>query len=133
MPLIHSTVFCQISRVATPNYEPTDDDILRAPLPTVGVPVQEYRLPVASNGSRDWLFYDVGGARTVLAPVPRFNAEDVKVNRLEDSLLPWSAVCKSKLLERATLILFLNKYDILKQKLKSGIYTARHVNARLSL
>ncbi|KAK2464076.1 hypothetical protein APHAL10511_003906 [Amanita phalloides] len=147
MKLEHAAGFFlpDLDRVATPNYEPTDDDILRARLRTVGV--QEYRLPVENNGSRDWFFYDVGGARTVrhawlpffdnvnaiifLAPVSAFDehlAEDVKVNRLEDSLLLWSAICGSKLLERATLILFLNKCDILKQKLKSGIQLSTYLS-----
>jgi hypothetical protein len=47
--------------------------------------------------------------------------EDPTVNRLEDSFLLWRAICSSKLLAKATLILFLNKCDLLKGKLKSGI------------
>ncbi|EDR05340.1 heterotrimeric G protein alpha subunit B [Laccaria bicolor S238N-H82] len=47
--------------------------------------------------------------------------EDSKINRLKDSLLLWRCVCSSKLLVKATLILFLNKCDILNRKLKSGV------------
>lgn len=47
--------------------------------------------------------------------------EDPSVNRLEDSLLLWRTICSSKLLAKVTLILFLNKCDVLKHKLKSGI------------
>lgn len=46
--------------------------------------------------------------------------EDASVNRLEDSFLLWRAVCTSKLLQKTTLILFLNKCDLLRRKLKSG-------------
>ncbi|KAF8346221.1 G-protein alpha subunit-domain-containing protein, partial [Amanita rubescens] len=93
-----------LDRIATGEYEPTDDDILRARLQTVGI--QEYKVHMGSvTTSRDWCFYDVGGARTVvltrdlliaksallqsLTSFPAFDehlSEDVKVNRLEDSL-----------------------------------------------
>jgi hypothetical protein len=53
-----------LDRIATRGYEPTDDDILRARLRTVGV--QEYKVHMGSGSSRDWCFYDVGGARTVV-------------------------------------------------------------------
>jgi len=138
-----------LDRIATREYEPTDDDILRARLRTVGV--QEYKIHMGSGSSlttsRDWCFYDVGGARTVrnawlpffdtvnaiifLAPVSAFDeqlSEDVKVNRLEDSLLLWKAICESKLLTKATLILFLNKCDILKQKIQNGAQLSMYLS-----
>jgi len=69
-------------------------------------------------------YFDSVNAIIFLAPVSCFDErllEDPSVNRLEDSFLLWGAVCKSKLLQGTTLILFLNKCDILKRKLKSGI------------
>ncbi|KAF8692574.1 hypothetical protein AX14_002464 [Amanita brunnescens Koide BX004] len=137
-----------LDRIATREYEPADDDILRARLRTVGI--QEYKLHMGGsnlNTPRDWCFYDVGGARTVrnawlpffdnvnaiifLAPVSAFDehlSEDVKVNRLEDSLILWTAICKSKLLAKSTLILFLNKCDILKQKLRNGAQLSTYLS-----
>jgi guanine nucleotide-binding protein subunit alpha len=47
--------------------------------------------------------------------------EDPAVNRLEDSFLLWRNICSSKLLSKATIILFLNKCDILRRKLQSGV------------
>jgi guanine nucleotide-binding protein subunit alpha len=76
----------------------------------------------------NWIFYDVGGARTqrpawqsyfshvdaliFLAPISAFDqalAEDSRVNRLEDSLLLFKSICKSELLKNVNIILFLNK------------------------
>lgn len=54
-------------------------------------------------------------------------AEDPKVNRLEDSLLIWKRICTSKLLENVQLILFLNKIDLLKDKLESGVRFDKYV------
>ncbi|KAG6879384.1 hypothetical protein C0992_003098 [Termitomyces sp. T32_za158] len=145
-----------LERIATKHYEPTDDDIVRARLRTLGI--QEYKIDfdqsnslisnvgLSGNFGQEWKLYDVGGARTVrhawlpyfegvnaiifLAPeetpltaISCFDerlAEDPKVNRLEDSFLLWRAVCSSKLLAKTTMILFLNKTDILRRKLKSG-------------
>jgi hypothetical protein len=43
------------------------------------------------------------------------------VNRIDDSLQLWTAVCSNKLLKQASLVLLLNKTDLLKQKLQAGI------------
>lgn len=39
----------------------------------------------------------------------------------------WKILCTSKLLEKTTLILFLNKMDILKRKLRDGIMVNKYV------
>ncbi|TFK64786.1 hypothetical protein BDN72DRAFT_901268 [Pluteus cervinus] len=53
--------------------------------------------------------------------------EDPRVNRLEDSFLLWKAVCSSKILSKSTIILFMNKCDILKRKLKGGVLVKDHL------
>ncbi|EJF65114.1 G-alpha-domain-containing protein [Dichomitus squalens LYAD-421 SS1] len=128
------------ARVSDIKYIPTADDILRARLRTLGV--EEYRMAMetAAEKGTEWVFYDVGGARSqraawasyfddvnamiFLCPISGFNqqlAEDVFVNRLADSMELWSTVCKSKLLANATFILLLNKADLLAAKLKAGL------------
>jgi guanine nucleotide-binding protein subunit alpha len=87
-----------LDRIATHSYEPSDDDILRARLRTLGV--QEHRLhlddansdfvtkraysccrpivdkfyflllPVGMEYGREWIMYDVGGARTTVRVSP---------------------------------------------------------------
>ncbi|TDL18823.1 G-alpha-domain-containing protein [Rickenella mellea] len=129
-----------IERVASPNYVPSDDDVIRSRLRTVGV--QEHRIVFETSRyfDKELLVYDVGGARSCravwpayfddvnaiifLAPVNCFDerlAEDRRVNRLEDSFNLWQTVCKNKLLAKTMLILFLNKCDLLDKKLKSGV------------
>ncbi|KAF6749802.1 guanine nucleotide binding protein, alpha subunit [Ephemerocybe angulata] len=127
-------------RIASRNYQPTDDDVVRARLRTLGV--QEYKF-IFDHGrtvGQEWRIYDVGGTRSsraawypyfddvdaliFLAPISPFDeklAEDRKVNRLEDSYLLWASVCSCKLLVKAQLILFLNKCDLLQAKLQRGI------------
>lgn len=40
--------------------------------------------------------------------------QDLKVNRLEDSLILWKAVVSNKLLANVNIVLFLNKCDLLQ-------------------
>ncbi|KAF8803373.1 heterotrimeric G protein alpha subunit [Phlegmacium glaucopus] len=137
-----------LDRIASWEYSVTDDDIVRARLKTVGI--QEHRL-LFKNGPWDspksdkhtgweWRIFDVGGCRTLrtawlpyfdsvnviifLSPVSVFDQrleEDHNVNRLEDSIILWTSICSSKLLAKTQLILFLNKCDLLRRKLKRGI------------
>ncbi|KAF7973435.1 hypothetical protein HWV62_15124 [Athelia sp. TMB] len=138
-----------IARLASPRYEPTDKDVLRARLRTVGVQEYAFTMERGQNDvlraadrqgqevGRQWIMYDVGGARTTrekwypyfddihaiifLAPLSCFDevlAEDPRVNRVRDSLLLWAGICASELLKDVQFVLFLNKCDILSRKLK---------------
>ncbi|KAG7095787.1 hypothetical protein E1B28_006488 [Marasmius oreades] len=134
----------QLDRIASPDYSVTDDDIVRARLRTVGI--QEYKITFKTSaldmahGTWEWRIFDVGGCRTMRAawlpffentnaiifvsPVSCFDErleEDCRVNRLEDSTLLWRSICSTKLLTRTQLILFMNKCDLLKKKLKQGV------------
>jgi len=131
-----------LDRIATGAYTATDNDILKARLRTVGI--QEHRLRLhdaASAKGWEWRIFDVGGCRTsrqawlpffdnvntiiFLAPVSVFDQrleEDSRVNRLEDSIILWTAICSAKLLAKTQLILFLNKCDLLRRKLKRGVH-----------
>ncbi|KAI0342360.1 G-protein alpha subunit [Trametopsis cervina] len=138
-----------VDRVASRAYEPTDDDVVRARLRTLGV--QEYRIPFTSAGikttpatrglfGKEWRIYDVGGARSMraawlpyfddahailfLAPISCFNerlSEDRSVNRLKDSFQLWKSIVGSKILAKCIIILFLNKCDLLDKKLRNGV------------
>jgi guanine nucleotide-binding protein alpha-1 subunit len=76
-----------------------------------------------------WLpYFDRVNAVIFLAPISCFDerlTEDPRVNRLEDSLILWRAICSSRLLSRTILILFLNKMDILEKKIRDGIMVNR--------
>lgn len=134
-----------LDRVTAARYMPTDDDILRARLKTLGV--SEHRFKISTSGAiREWKIYDVGGHRSqraawapyfddmnaiiFLAPISCFDQvleEDRKVNRLEDSFKLWTMIVSNPLLKHTNLILFLNKIDILRTKLASGIKLRDHV------
>ncbi|KIK04848.1 hypothetical protein K443DRAFT_400733 [Laccaria amethystina LaAM-08-1] len=139
-----------LERLTSLKYMPTDDDVLKARLKTVGV--SEYKFEMEATAGRDsgteWRIVDVGGSRSqrptwapffddvdaiiFLAPISGFDqvlSEDRTVNRLEDSVLLWKAVCSNKLLANVDLVLFLNKCDILEKKLKSGIQVSKYIRS----
>lgn len=137
-----------LDRVTALKYMPSDDDVLKARLKTVGV--SEYKFEMEVSAGRDsgteWRIVDVGGSRSqrptwapffddvdaiiFLAPISAFDqvlTEDKTVNRLEDSVLLWKAVCSNKLLANVDLVLFLNKCDILEKKLNDGVRLTKYV------
>ncbi|KAJ8579833.1 G-alpha-domain-containing protein [Rhizopogon salebrosus TDB-379] len=138
-----SFFFDAIDRLLVRDYEPTDDDVLRARLRTLDIQEHELRVDDDADAPK-WKIFDVGGSRTqrhawlpyfdrvnaviFLAPISCFDerlTEDPRVNRLEDSLILWRAICSSRLLSRTILILFLNKMDILEKKIRDGIMVNR--------
>ncbi|KAI9442671.1 G-alpha-domain-containing protein [Lactarius indigo] len=133
-------------RIAHRGYEPTDDDVVRARLRTMGV--QEYRFlfETGQEAGHEWIFYDVGSSRShrgswhpyfmdvqaiiFLAPISVFDERiegEGGLNRLEDSIKFWTTICKSKLLAKVELVLFLNKCDILERKLARGVSMKRYI------
>lgn len=136
-----------LERVTDLNYMPSDADIVRARIKTLGV--TEYRFTVKGVGnsiSRDWRLYDVGGQRSCraawvpffddmdaiifLAPISCFDQvleEDPSVNRLEDSVLLWKSIVSNPVLARTNIILFLNKCDIMRRKLAAGIKLSKYI------
>ncbi|KAG1727532.1 guanine nucleotide binding protein, alpha subunit [Suillus lakei] len=132
-----------IDRLSVRDYEPTDEDVLRARLRTLDIQEHELIMDDETDAPK-WRIFDVGGSRTqrhawlpyfdqvnaviFLAPISCFDerlVEDSRVNRLEDSFILWKAICSSKLLSRTILILFLNKMDILEQKIRHGVMVKR--------
>lgn len=144
-----------LQRIAAERYIPTNDDILRARLKTVGV--TELRIDMnksellgkfgpGASLSSGWHVYDVGGHRSMraawvpffddmnaiifLAPISCFDqvlAEDPNVNRLADSVQLWTSIVSNKLLTDTPLVLFLNKCDLLKTKIEAGSRFAKHI------
>lgn len=55
--------------------------------------------------------------------------EDPSVNRIEDSIIIWKAICSNRILERTTIILFLNKMDVLETALGSGLQVKQYVSS----
>jgi guanine nucleotide-binding protein subunit alpha len=136
----------EIPRITAKKYIPTDADVLKARLKTMGVVEHTFSIPSGSNRGVEWRIYDVGGARNqrqawapyfedvnaiiFLAPISVFDqvlAEDPRVNRLEDSFLLWRSVVSNKLLASVNIVLFLNKCDLLQGKLDAGVRLNHHM------
>ncbi|KAK7448786.1 hypothetical protein VKT23_013516 [Stygiomarasmius scandens] len=136
-----------LERITQPDYVPDIEDVLSVRLQTLGV--IEHSFPINLGGTMyDWRLYDVGGARgqrhawvpyfddataiIFLAPISAFDQyleEDPRTNRIDDSLQLFTAICSNQLLKKAHLVLMLNKTDLLKQKLKSGIKVAKYITS----
>ncbi|KAK0500867.1 guanine nucleotide binding protein, alpha subunit [Armillaria luteobubalina] len=138
----------EIPRITAKKYIPTDADVLKARLKTMGVVEHTFLIQSGSNRGVEWRIYDVGGARNqrqawapyfedvnaiiFLAPISAFDqvlTEDPRVNRLEDSLLLWQAVTSNKLLAKVNIVLFLNKCDLLQAKLDAGVRLNHHMTS----
>lgn len=94
-----------------------------------------------------WIFYKMGGGLTdakkgwipffvnmdaivILAPLSAFDerlAEGSHINKLEHSFHIWRTVCSSPILADITLILIMNKCDLLDKKLKAGTRVVDYV------
>jgi len=136
----------EIRRITALRYFPTDQDVLKARLKTMGVVEYAFSIPDPPRANVDWKVYDVGGARNqrhawapyfedvnaiiFLAPISAFDQvllEDPKVNRLEDSFFLWRSIVSNRLLMDVSIILFLNKIDLLQAKLKAGVRLKDHI------
>ncbi|EIN08788.1 P-loop containing nucleoside triphosphate hydrolase protein [Punctularia strigosozonata HHB-11173 SS5] len=53
----------EISRVASRDYDPTADDILRARLQTLGVEEHRLVMETSAEAGKEWIIYDLGGSR----------------------------------------------------------------------
>ncbi|KAG7098346.1 hypothetical protein E1B28_000305 [Marasmius oreades] len=136
--------FEHLDRVTSSDYYPTDEDIAYAYLPTSGY--EDIKITISSESVLR--IANIGGSRgqrsilaqvltegeystiIFLCPISAFDEvleEDHAVNRLEDSILLWRAICSNNLVSAGQFILFLNKHDLLEQKLKSGVSIKKHI------
>jgi hypothetical protein len=75
-------------------------------------------------------YFDDVDAIIFLCPISCFDErlrEDRRINRLEDSYLLWKSVCTSRILAKTEIILFLNKCDLLHNKIKRGMCIKDHI------
>jgi len=122
-----------IDRITSPDFVPTNEDILRARQRTTGeLTVSFIHEKIA------WEFVDVGGQRPernkwdpiikakltdaiiYFISLEEYNvpsSEELNKTKLDISFEVWSELARSELLSKTTIILFLNKLDLFKQKL----------------
>lgn len=120
-----------LSRISHPAYVPTQQDVLRTRVKTTGIIETKFRY-------RGLLFrlFDVGGQRSerskwihcfdgvtaiifcvALSGYDLTLYEDEKVNRIQESMKLFESICNNKLFTDTTIVLFLNKKDLFKQKI----------------
>ncbi|KNZ56638.1 guanine nucleotide-binding protein subunit alpha [Puccinia sorghi] len=119
-----------IDRIGRPDFQPDDQDILRSRVKTRGISETNFAV-----GEMQYRLLDVGGQRSerkkwihcfenvtvivFLAALSEYDQvlrEDDSVNRMEEALNLFDSVCNSRWFSKTSMILFLNKIDIFKQK-----------------
>uniref|UniRef100_A0A6B2L941 Uncharacterized protein n=1 Tax=Arcella intermedia TaxID=1963864 RepID=A0A6B2L941_9EUKA len=120
-----------IDRLIKPDYKPTTDDILRSRIKTTGIIETAFNI----NG-HDFRLVDVGGQRSErrkwlhcfqdvtaiifcvsMSEYDQMLHEDSTVRRTEESMKLFEEICNSKWFGEVDIILFLNKYDLFKEKI----------------
>ncbi|QRW17632.1 G-protein alpha subunit [Rhizoctonia solani] len=139
----------ELNRITQPGYLPSDDDILRARIRTIGI--SEWSFQFTYPGKKNlcnWRLFDVGGARSqrahwapyfedataivFLAPISAYDQyleEDARTNRIDDSLQLWTQITSSPILKEVHLVLFLNKCDVLRGKLAAGVKVKKYITS----
>ena len=129
--LLLFSFFENIDRIRVDNYVPTEQDILRLRVVTSGIfeikfsvnDVVFHMFDVGGQRSerRKWIqcFGDVTGIIFVVATsgYDMVLREDSSQNRLQESLELFGSIWKNRWLENVSVVLFLNKIDLLQKKL----------------
>ncbi|WVR07406.1 hypothetical protein IAU60_004447 [Kwoniella sp. DSM 27419] len=121
-----------LDRLFSPGYTPTSDDILRVRSKTTGI--TETRFPLNDVVFR---LFDVGGQRSerrkwascfenvtailFLVSLSDYNScliEDRESNGMQEALLLFDSICNSQWFVKTSIILFLNKADLLMEKIR---------------
>lgn len=123
--------FNRLDIIRKQEYLPSDQDILRCRILTTGIVETHF-----SINNVKFQVFDVGGQRDqrrkwiqcfnevtaiiFVADLSSFDMnlrEDSNVNRMQESLQSFAQIWKNRYLQNISVILFLNKYDILVKKL----------------
>ncbi|XP_008301536.1 guanine nucleotide-binding protein G(o) subunit alpha-like [Stegastes partitus] len=135
--------FENMSRIIGPNYIPTETDVLRVRVRTCGIIETQFQV-----NEMMLRLYDVGGQRSdrrkwlscfdciqvvlfvvALSSYDMTLLEDPSVNRLQESLELFSSICTNTVFQRTSLILFMNKTDLFREKI---LNSGRHLRFYLS-
>ncbi|KAJ3149101.1 guanine nucleotide-binding protein subunit alpha [Geranomyces michiganensis] len=123
--------FESIDRIAAADYVPTDQDVLRSRVKTTGITENTFHI-----GDLTYRMYDVGGQRSerkkwihcfeevtaivFLVAISEYDqvlVEDETVNRMQEALTLFDSICNSRWFVKTSIILFLNKIDLFRDKL----------------
>lgn len=125
--------YCEsIDRIAADDYIPVPQDILRARVRTSGIVTEVYKIDQVT-----FEMYDVGGQRNerkkwihafdevtaviFVAAASEYDQvlfEDQSMNRMDEAVILFDEICNSQYFVETAFILFLNKDDLLREKLR---------------
>jgi len=122
----------KVDELAKPTYIPSEQDILRVRVRTTGIVENDFVIDknrfkmIDVGGQRNerkkWIhcFENVTAVLFVvdISAYDRMLYEDEKVNRLEEALNLFENICNSRWFRDTSIILFLNKSDLFKEKIK---------------
>jgi len=127
----HKEYFNDIDRLASPDYKPTTLDVLIARVRTTQVVQERYRID-----GIEFEMYDVGGQRSerrkwidcfdqvtavifvvALSEYDQTLAEAKRTNRMVEALALFRHVCNNRAFDNTTIMLFMNKMDIFREKI----------------
>ncbi|EFP05740.1 CRE-GPA-10 protein [Caenorhabditis remanei] len=125
--------FENIDRIKMPGFEPNNQDIVHIRVPTSGVVtadviLKNIKLCVADCGGqrserKKWYHYfDDSHAVLFVAAISEFDqrlVEDPDVNRMKEAITLFWSVFNGKFFQKSAVILFLNKIDIFREKVKT--------------
>ncbi|EGT33852.1 hypothetical protein CAEBREN_25446 [Caenorhabditis brenneri] len=123
--------FEALDRINSPNYIPSDNDILHTRVPTMGVIEVKFQMK-----GKTFRVFDVGGQRSQrkkwihcfddakamiyvasLSDYDQVLLEDNTTNRMKESLQLFKQVVNNKYFVNTSVILFLNKIDLFEEKI----------------
>ncbi|KAM0748484.1 guanine nucleotide binding protein, alpha subunit [Meredithblackwellia eburnea MCA 4105] len=126
-----SYYFDSIARIGQRNFLPSDQDVLRSRVKSTGITESIFEI-----GELKYRMFDVGGQRSerkkwihcfenvtaivFLVAVSEYDQqlyEDESINRMQEALVLFDSICNSRWFVRTSIILFLNKIDLFREKI----------------
>lgn len=127
----------QLDRIGSPDYVPTQQDVLRTRVKTSGIVETHYCFK-----DLHFKMFDVGGQRSerkkwihcfegvtaiifcvALSAYDLVLAEDEETNRMHESMKLFDSICNNRWFMDTSIILFLNKKDLFGEKIKKSALT----------
>ncbi|CDZ96572.1 guanine nucleotide-binding protein alpha-2 subunit [Phaffia rhodozyma] len=124
--------FRELDRLFLPDYKPNEQDVVRSRAKTTGIAETTFKI-----GELNYSMFDVGGQRSerkkwihcfenvtailFLVAVSGYDqclVEDRDSNQMQEALMLFDSICNSQWFLQTSIILFLNKDDLFREKVR---------------
>ncbi|KYR00208.1 G-protein subunit alpha 9 [Tieghemostelium lacteum] len=131
LPEVAGYCLSQVARISTDDFKPNEEDILKCRQRTTGMKetvftVEDVKFRLLDVGGqknerRKWIHY-FEDVKTIIfcASLSDYDidlAEEAGINRMHDSLKLWEEIINNPFFKNTSVVLFLNKNDIFKEKI----------------